>query len=82
VQENKQNVESNYFKNTKEWFEIIKWIIIFVSAILPISGLIWFWIRLKPPAEIFVSILLVYSVLTLLLIKPLVEGQSNEQPKD
>ena len=65
---------SNYFKNTKEWFEIIKWIIIFViSVFLPLTFLVALWLLFNPDAKVFSLITIVYFTLTLILIKPLVD---------
>lgn len=80
-QQNKQEQEEfklNYFKNTKEWFEIIKWVIIFsVAVIVPGSGLIYFWTKFRPPFEVFLTLIVLYLLVTLLLIKPLVSRKND-----
>ena len=71
-QERKTDLVTNPLKDLREWVDLIKWILIFLLSILvPIMGLIYFWVNFKPPFDVFLTLAVIYLIITLLLLKPL-----------
>lgn len=67
--------DPNHFGSKQDWFEIIKWVIIFfVSVIIPLLLLFMLWVIAKPETGVFILLTLVYLIPTIILIKPLVKS--------
>ncbi|PJE57450.1 MAG: hypothetical protein COU82_01905 [Candidatus Portnoybacteria bacterium CG10_big_fil_rev_8_21_14_0_10_38_18] len=76
------NTNTNPIKDPREWLDVIRWIAIFlISVFIPIIGLIYFWVKFKPSFEIFITLSVLYLIVTLLLLKPFVFGNKVEITK-
>ena len=67
-------------QNSEEWLNLSKWGTVFIiSVFIPNLGLVYFWIKFKPSFDIFLSIIISYLIVTLLLLKSLLLNTNNQK---
>lgn len=78
-EENEKSQKINPLKNPEEWLEPVKWLMVFVSGIIfPLFLLSIFWILANPPFKVFLTISIIYTILSTILIIEVVRGGEKD----